>query len=557
MPALFLVQGLVIGLAVAALLRLLRGRSADLRYGVACAGLLAMGALARSGRRPEGSRRAGVHRNPRPPASVAPGTARAWAGRGAARGSGRTRPIEASVAEASSKEARVHAIAATAAVTTTVRLGWRERVEAFLPVVVAAWLVGVCVLALRLLRGLAEVRGLSREGLIGPTGEIRATIGRLVERAGLRYPVDWFLSVRVEVPTVVGWVRPRVLIPAGILARLTLGQVEALLAHEIAHIRRWDYLVNMVQVGAEALLFFHPSVWWVSGRIRNEREHCCDDMAVALCDGDRRLLARCRSSTLEEQRVASSLRVAAGGGSLRDRVRRLVVPQSAETCPAHAGWAGAGLIAMAVGLVGLTWLPATTRALDDAPPAGKASVRGRVLDEAGRPVGGARVRLYRRDGRWECRNPMVEQTNAGADGSFVLKTPLQVLPPSRSRGLPPYVLLADHSGKAVGWRTIPNQAGSFEGDIVLTAPGERTITVVDGDDRPVPDVKIGAYSLGDPSSPSPRFQDLMEQLRTDDGPLDGDDRLCRAVPHSASSRGRMPLSSPRSRVSPKPMRSVS
>jgi BlaR1 peptidase M56 len=330
--------------------------------------------------------------------------------------------------------------------------------------------------------------------------------------------VTWFLSMRVEVPTVVGWLRPRVLIPAGSLARLALGQLEALLAHEIAHIRRHDYLVNLLQVGVEVLLFFHPAVWWVSRRIREEREHCCDDMAVALCGGDRLLLARALF-TLEEQRGVSSLRVAAGGGSLGERVRRLVAPRSAGTCPSESGWAGAGLLAMAVGLVALAWLAGPTRAWDEAPPVGKASVRGRVLDAASGPVAGARVRLYRRDGRWERRHPMIEQTSAGADGTFVLTTPLRPLPPSGSRDLPPYVLLADHPGQAVGWRTIPKQTTTFEGDIVLTAPIERTLTVLDRDDRPVPGAKVVAYSLGDFSSSSLLFQDVMEPLLPEDGPL--------------------------------------
>jgi beta-lactamase regulating signal transducer with metallopeptidase domain len=513
---LFLVQGLLIGLVVAALLRVLRNRSADLRYGVACTGLLAMAicpvwTTAQELAAGHGELTRG------PSAVVAPARAADLVVRHN-QAMPTARPIGTPVAESGSDQRDLDAIAITAAPVriTTARPGWRQRIEAWLPFVVAAWLAGVCVLALRLLKGLAEVHGLTRHGLLGPTDELWARITRLVDRAGLRRPVGWFLSVRVEVPTVVGWLWPRVLIPASSLARLTLGQLEAVLAHEIAHIRRHDYLVNMLQIGVEALLFFHPAVWWVSRQIRDEREHCCDDMAVALCGGDRLLLARALF-TLEEHRVTSSLQVAASGGSLRDRVRRLVVPRSAETCPAASGWAGAGLIAVAVGLVALAGLARPIRARDDARPAGKTSVRGRVLDEAGGPVAGARVRLYRREGPFERRNSMIEQTHAGADGSFVLQTPLQPLPLSQSRGQSPYVLLADHPGQAVGWRTIPKQATTFEGDIVLTAPIERTITVLDGDDRPVPGAKVVAYSLGDASSPSPLLQDVLG-LRPDDGP---------------------------------------
>ena len=88
------------------------------------------------------------------------------------------------------------------------------------------------------------------------------------------------VSSLVQAPVVVGWLRPAVLVPVGALAGLPADQVEALLLHELAHIRRHDYLVNLLQGVVEAILFYHPAVWWISGHIRVERELCCDDMAV-------------------------------------------------------------------------------------------------------------------------------------------------------------------------------------------------------------------------------------------------------------------------------------
>ena len=122
---------------------------------------------------------------------------------------------------------------------------------------------------------------MTRQGILSPTEEHLALIGRLMERSGLRLIRHWFLSLRVEVPTVVGWLRPAVLIPARGLAQLTIRQLEALLGvHEIAHIRRHDYLVNMGQVCVEALLFFHPAVWWVSRAASAwKAENYCDDSA--------------------------------------------------------------------------------------------------------------------------------------------------------------------------------------------------------------------------------------------------------------------------------------
>ena len=132
----------------------------------------------------------------------------------------------------------------------------------------------------------------------------------------------------------VGWMRPVILLPVTAVTGLPPDQLEAILAHELAHVRRYDYLVNLVQSVVETLLFYHPAAWWISGRIRAEREHCCDDWAVELC-GDRLTYARALAA-LEEQRGAGWLLApSARDGSLLARVRRLlgVSPQSWKNQP--------------------------------------------------------------------------------------------------------------------------------------------------------------------------------------------------------------------------------
>ncbi len=128
-------------------------------------------------------------------------------------------------------------------------------------------------------------------------------------------------SASATVPFVVGWLRPVVLVPAALLTGLHPAEVEAIFAHELAHIRRHDFLVNLLQNVVETLLFYHPAVWWMSAQIRMEREHCCDDVAAAVCGGAldyaRALVA------LERLRPATGLMVAASGGSLLERIRRL------------------------------------------------------------------------------------------------------------------------------------------------------------------------------------------------------------------------------------------
>ena len=147
----------------------------------------------------------------------------------------------------------------------------------------------------------------------------------------------------VEVPTVIGWLRPVVLVPGSALAGMAPYQLEAILAHELAHIRRHDYLVNLLQTLVETLLFYHPAVWWLSHRIRIERENCCDDLAVSLC-GDPYAYAKALAD-LEELRADSGhLALAATGGSLIHRVRRLIAT------PSHAG-RGPGWLAASTAVV--------------------------------------------------------------------------------------------------------------------------------------------------------------------------------------------------------------
>ena len=153
--------------------------------------------------------------------------------------------------------------------------------------------------------------------------EWQQTLNQLRTRLNLSRPVRLLTSTLVQVPTVAGWLRPVVLIPVGALAGLPPEHIEALLAHELAHIRRHDYLVNILQSLAEALLFYHPAVWWISNHIRNDRELCCDDIAVSI-NGDAFTYASALAG-LESHRPAHfTPALAANGGSLADRIARLL-----------------------------------------------------------------------------------------------------------------------------------------------------------------------------------------------------------------------------------------
>jgi beta-lactamase regulating signal transducer with metallopeptidase domain len=160
-----------------------------------------------------------------------------------------------------------------------------------LPLIVTLWLLGVLFLSLRFAGGLLYIERLKyRQSRPLPEpwpGRLKA----LAAKAGLRRPLRLLESLRLRTPVVVGHLKPVLLLPAGLVTGLAPDEVEALLAHELAHVMRRDYLVNVAQNLVDILYFFHPGVRWVSACVRQEREHCCDDFAVALC-GDPRSYAR-------------------------------------------------------------------------------------------------------------------------------------------------------------------------------------------------------------------------------------------------------------------------
>jgi uncharacterized protein (TIGR03435 family) len=192
-----------------------------------------------------------------------------------------------------------------------------------MPWVVTIWLSGVALLLARLAGGCWRIRRLHRAAFFEPVSDWQVTADRIARRLRLPRPVFIVDSERVDTPTVIGWLKPVILLPVAAMANLAPAQVEAILAHELAHIRRHDFLVNGLQTLAETFLFYHPAVWWLSSCIRAEREHCCDDVAVEVC-GDPVTYAEALTELAAWSVARPRLLVAATGGSLLARVRRLL-----------------------------------------------------------------------------------------------------------------------------------------------------------------------------------------------------------------------------------------
>ena len=235
-------------------------------------------------------------------------------------------------------------------------------VNRVLPLIVTCWLAGVVLLLSRVAAGWSRVKRLQTAALASPASPWHAACRRIAQRLGLPAVPHVVESGLVEVPTVLGWMRPVIVLPIAALANLTPNQVEAILAHELAHIRRHDYAINVLQTVAETLLFYHPCVWWVSARIRAEREHCCDDVAIGVC-GDAVHYVDALVE-LETRRIAgTSLALAATDGSLFNRIRRLLSDETPDQSRSPGLLVTLALTAFLVAGAGaFTWLPG---AIDD------------------------------------------------------------------------------------------------------------------------------------------------------------------------------------------------
>ena len=193
----------------------------------------------------------------------------------------------------------------------------------YLTMVVWFWLAGVVAMSIWSAAGWFIAQRLKRRSKHALPDVWQCRLAALAAQLRIRRGIRLCESTLAQVPAVIGWIRPVILIPAGALINLSAQELEAVLAHELAHIRRFDYVANLLQSAIEALLFYHPGMWWVAKRIRAERENCCDDLAIMAC-GDRVMYARALTALEELRSGYPQFAMAATGGPLLARVRRLL-----------------------------------------------------------------------------------------------------------------------------------------------------------------------------------------------------------------------------------------
>ncbi|MGA9853854.1 MAG: M56 family metallopeptidase [Gammaproteobacteria bacterium] len=195
--------------------------------------------------------------------------------------------------------------------------------QQLIPWTVPFWLLGVCATLMRVLRGWRHAYQLRETAIFIPLQEWYAVINSICVLFGINKIVRLAVSTKVSVPSVVGWLKPIILIPPSSIAGLTPLQMELILAHELAHIRRQDYLWNLMQIAIETVLFYHPVVHWVSQQARIEREQCCDDMVVEK-NGNAVEYARALTELETLRHAHGALLMGANGGQILNRIHRLI-----------------------------------------------------------------------------------------------------------------------------------------------------------------------------------------------------------------------------------------
>lgn len=288
----FMWQGLLVGAAAAVALSLLREARPQARYAVSCAGLLLCLLV--------------------PAAGV-------WSSLGEG----------SSTAAPQATESRTTGNMAVE--PAPVPFGsWKASLQNGLPAIVAVWSIVAGMLALRMALGIRWVSRVARSSsaVADPAWQMR--LDRLARAFGIRRAIALRVVTEFDSPVAAGVWRPMVMIPAALVTRMPVEMLEALLAHELSHIRRHDYLVNLIQSAVESLLFYHPVVWWLSRRIRIEREQIADALAAGVL-GEPRRLAVALHGLAEFQFDAAAISRAsfaahANGGNLMSRIQRLIRP---------------------------------------------------------------------------------------------------------------------------------------------------------------------------------------------------------------------------------------
>lgn len=225
---------------------------------------------------------------------------------------------------------------------------FRENVSHILPFAVGFWILGVIVFSLRLTGGILQVRKYKTFETSEPTDEWKERFSKLCESLKIARKIELIRSDFANTPMTVGWLKPLIIVPASVFLQISPKELETVLAHELVHIRRYDFLVNFAQTIAEILFFYHPCLWWISTVIRREREFACDDAVMKIFENGRIVYASALAN-LETIRFTQTspprIAAAANGGNLMQRIQR-ILQKNTEKKRSASAWSA--IVALAL-----------------------------------------------------------------------------------------------------------------------------------------------------------------------------------------------------------------
>ncbi len=211
--------------------------------------------------------------------------------------------------------------------------------EPYIPMIVLAWILGIAILMIRFLGGWTYLHRLRYQDTLKVDPKWEKQLSELADKMGIHRQVQVFISRRIHEPLTIGHFKPVILIPVGLLTQQPPKQVEAILLHELAHIRRYDFLFNVLQSWIEILFFYHPAVWWVSQQTREAREHCCDDQAVSICQDPllyAQALAQVQLNKVKgKQHPDLALSASGNKPNLTDRIYRIMGEPKQQLSPSR------------------------------------------------------------------------------------------------------------------------------------------------------------------------------------------------------------------------------
>lgn len=395
--------------------------------------------------------------------------------------------VEAGVVEAPSVDDRVERLLV--------------RVRSVLPWLVLAWFGIALGMSFRLLCAWLEVRGYVRRANADIQPEWSHRMGDLCQRMGIATKVCLLESVEMGVPAVVGAFRPVVLLPLGFLTGMAPALAEAVILHELAHIRRHDYLVNLLQALLRSLLFYHPAVWWLDRKATQLREFCCDEMA-ANAVADKGVYARALEALAARKGEGLKLAPAANDGSLVQRIRLLLGVGHLKV-PSVSHMAGGSvfvLIALA-GTFSLYFSPVLQAEGDSLPLSAMDGVEGQVLDANGDPVANADVALYHLKYYYGLDNGVVEKTRTDQDGRFELDTRMEFFRRGGNSTRDIYTVVAwDEDGtqdQALAWEVLASHLAKPQSLVLrLEKARPKTVRVFDQNGQAIQGADVHVHRLG-------------------------------------------------------------